>query len=306
MDEGWPIPVMKKEFEHVPNGKCIAEQLIATWPKLKTMDDVDPYVKEQVERNGASYIKMFHELGDSIGMSLPPPPMDIQRGVVKAAHKHGVVAVGHAFSYAGAMALLRAGADGLTHIFLDQPPRDDFIEMMKSQRSHCSPTLGLCASQTGEGEELQRQFTEDPFAQRMLLDKTLGRPVGFAVSQRPRSSIQHAYQSVKALYRAGIPILVVTDAAGKQLGIPYGLGVHMEIYLLTHQIGMTTLDVLKAATSVPADKLLFHDRGRIEAGRKADFVLIEGDITAFLADANSLCLPIKETWREGFLASAFE
>lgn len=297
---------MKKEFEHVPNGKCVAEQLTATWPKLKTLDDAYPYVREQVERNGASYIKMFHELGDSIGMDLPPPPMDVQMGVVKAAHEHGIVAVGHAFSYAGAMALLRAGVDGLTHIFLDQPPRDDFIDLMKSQGCHCSPTLGLCASQTGEGEEIQRQFTEEPFAQTMLLNKTLGKPVGFAISQRPRSSIQHAYRSVKALYKAGIPILIGTDAAGKELGMPYGLGVHMEMYLLAHEIGMSPIDVLKSATSVPAERLLFHDRGKIEVGRKADFVLTEGDITASLADPKSLCLPIKETWREGVLASAFE
>lgn len=297
---------MKKEFDHVPNGHCIAEKLIATWPKLKVPEDATPYVKQQVEQNGASYIKMFHELGDSIGMDLPPPPLDVQEAVVRAAHEHGVIAVGHAFSHAGAMALLRAGVDGLTHIFFDKPPRNDFVQLMKSQGAHCCPTLGLCASQTGEGEELQRRFTEDAFAQQMLLNKSIGKPLGFAISQRPRSSIQNAYENVKALYKAGVPILVGTDAAGKELGIPYGLGVHMEIYLLVHEVGLKVVDVLAAATSVVADRFGFHDRGRMEVGRRADMVLLRGDIETSLADVNALCLPVKCVWREGIKASVYE
>ena len=232
--------------------------------------------------------------------------MDVQAAVVRAAHKYGVIAVGHAFSYAGAMALLQAGADGLTHMFLDEPPNDDFCQTMKSLKSHCSPTLGLCASQTGEGEEIQRRFTKESFAQRMLLNKVPGKPVGFAISQRPKSSVQHAYRSVKKLYEAGVPILVGTDAAGKELGMPYGLGVHIELYLLAHEVGMAPIDVLKAATSIPANRFSFHDRGKIEVGRKADFVLIDGNIITSLTDVQSFCLPVKAVWREGVMASAFE
>ena len=296
---------MKKEFDHVPNGKCIAEKIIATWPKLKVAGDAEPFVKQQVEGNGASYIKMFHELGDSIGMSLPPPPMEVQEAVVNAAHDHGVIAVGHAFSYAGAMALLRAGADGLTHIFLDEAPQDDFVQLMKSRGAHCSPTLTLCASQTGEGEELHRRFLADSFARRMLLYQPLGKPVGFAILERPRSSVQHSYQSAKKLYEAGVPILVGTDAAGRDIGVPYGLGVHMEMYQLSHEVGMTPVDVLKAATSATADRFGFHDRGRIAVGRRADLVLMAGNVTQCLTDSDSLCLPVKAVWREGVAASAF-
>ncbi len=305
VEEGWPIPVMRKELENIPNGRCVAEQLIATWPKLKVAGDAPPYVKHQVEQNSASYIKMFHELGDSIGLAMPPPPMDVQEAVVRSAHECGVIAVGHAFSYAGAMSLLRAGADGLTHIFFDRPPKDDFVQVMKSQGAHCSPTLGLCASQTGEDQDILRQFAEDKFAQRMLLSKVLGKPVGFAESEKPRSSVQNAYQNAKKLYEAGVPLLVGTDAAGKGLGIPYGLGVHLELWLLSHQVGMRTVDVLKAATSATADRFGFNDRGSIQSGRRADLVLVQGDVTKSLTDRGSLCLPIKRVWNEGVAVSAF-
>ena len=248
---------------------------------------------------------MFQEPGDSLGLDLPQPTLEIQEALVTAAHRYGIKAVGHAFSYAGAMGLLRAGVDGLTHIFFDEPPRDDFVRIMKDQGAHCNPTLGLCASQTGEGQEILQRFMEDSYAQRMLLNRNLAKPVGFASEQKPKSSIQHAYNNTKALYKAGVPIILGTDAAGKDIGIPYGLGVHLEVYLLGHEIGMTPVDVLTSSTSSPADRFGFNDRGKIEKGRLADFVLFEGDIETALADPECLCLPIKSVWRLGITAECF-
>ncbi|KAJ4176817.1 hypothetical protein NW767_015323 [Fusarium falciforme] len=150
IEGGWPIPVMKKELESVPQGEKILNVIVSGWPKLNTSHDAKPFVQQQVNRHGASYIKMFHELGDTLGMKLPSPPIDVQNAVVKAAHEAGVIAVGHALSYTGAMDLLEAGVDGFTHIFLDEPPNDHFIKIMKSRNVHCNPTLSLCASQTAE------------------------------------------------------------------------------------------------------------------------------------------------------------
>lgn len=231
--------------------------------------------------------------------------MDVQAAVVKAAHDRGMIAVGHAFSYAGAMALLHAGADGLTHMFLDEPSDDDFVRVMKSQGAHCSPTLALCASHTGEAEDLQRQFVAESFAQRMLFDKWPLKLAALAASQHPRACVQHAYNSLRKLYEARVAILVGTDAAGGEFGVQYGLGVHMEMYLLSHKVGMEPVDVMKSATSMSADRFGFSDRGRLDAGLLADMVLLEGDIRLCLSDASCLCLPVKAVWRGGEVASVF-
>lgn len=293
-------------FENTPHGEEIVNGIVSNWPKLKTAEDAEPFVRQQIKENGASYIKMFHELGDTIGMDLPQPPMDVQKAVVKAAHGFGVLAVGHAFSYAGAMALLRAGVDGLTHIFLDEAPSDDFVEMMVSQNAHCNPTLCLCASQTVERQELQDQFRKDSFAQRMLIEKADNRPMGLAEEQRPAASIFHSYKTVKTLYQAGVPLIVGTDAAGDEVGSPYGLGMHIEMHILIHEVGMLAEDVLKAATYTTANRFGFHDRGKIEVGRKADLVLLDGDVTNAMADPEALCLPLKGVWRDGIMASIFD
>ncbi|OHE99733.1 hypothetical protein CORC01_04869 [Colletotrichum orchidophilum] len=305
IEGGWPIPVIRKVFANNPCGDHIVDQIVSTWPILHEPEDAEPFVEQQVEENGASYIKMFHEIGDTLGMDLPRPPMDIQRAVVAAAQKYGVITTGHAFSYAGAMDLLHAGADGLSHMFFDQPPSDDYVQIMLDKKAHCNPTLGQCASQTVEGQDFQKSFFEDPFAQRLLIHKTAGEPMGLAAKQKPKASVLNAYSNTAALYRAGVPLILGTDAAGGSIGLPYGLGMHIEMRMFIEEVGMSPLDVLKSATSITAERFKFHDRGKVECGRKADLVLVEGDVLEALSEKNGRCLPIKAVWRDGVLASSF-
>lgn len=251
----------------------------------------------------------MHELGDTVDMALPRPPPALTRAIIDAAHARGLITIGHAFSYAGAMDLLRGGADGLTHVFFDLPPPSDgnekWIAFMKKNGAHCNPTLGLAASQAGQGDELQRRFTQTQLSQRMLADKTPRQNLGLS-AQNERASFENAVRNTMAMYEAGIPLIVGSDCAGKHLGTAYGLGVHVEIHLLRHMIGMTTLEVLKSATSLTCDRFGFGDRGRIQAGKKADLVLLEGDPRQFMSDENELCLPIKAVWRDGVLCDAFK
>jgi hypothetical protein len=303
-ENGWPKQVIKKVLEDHPQVDQVVDHVVSTWPKIREPEDAEPFVRQQVEKHGASYIKVFHELGDTLGIDLVSPRPDVVKAVVEAAHRHGVIAVGHALSHAGALALLDAGIDGLAHIFLDEAS-DDFIMRMVSQQVHCNPTLVLCASHTKENREIRQQFLTDPFAKKMMMEDPMDKPLGFAEHQRPRASIQHAYKTVRELYRAGVPILAGTDASGQGFDIPFGLGVHLELYLLAHEVGMTPEDVLKTATSTPADRFGFNDRGRIEAGRKADLVLIDGDVASVLSNQDQRCLPIIGVWRDGELATVF-
>jgi imidazolonepropionase-like amidohydrolase len=306
IEGGWPIPVIRKEVENMPNGDEFVDAMISGWPKLRAASDAEPFVRQQMEQNHASYIKMFHELGDTLGMAMPRPPMDIQRAVARAAHQHGLIAVGHAFSHEGAMDLLEAGADGLTHIFLDRAPSDAFVRLMADRGAHCNPTLCLCASQTAEDESMQRDFTADPLAQRLLLKKDPTRALGLARNEKPRASVANAYESVRSLYRAGVPLIVGTDASGRELGVPYGLGMHMEMHLWAHEVGVTPEDILRSATSTTADRFGFHDRGRIAVGKRADLVLVQGDVVGAILDTRRRCLPLEGVWREGVMASVYE
>ncbi|KAJ3531911.1 hypothetical protein NM208_g370 [Fusarium decemcellulare] len=304
-ENDWPKRVMKKELEANPQADAIVDQIASTWPKIREPKDAEPFVQQQIEEHGASYIKVFHELGDTLGMNLESPRPDVVKAVCDAAHKHGVRAVGHALSHAGTIALLQAGIDGLAHIFLDKAPSDDYIKIMAARQVHCSPTLCLCASHTGENQDFNQQFRQDPFAEKMMLQDYPGKPLGFAEAERPQSSVRNAYKTVKDLYQSGVPILAGTDSTGQGFGVPFGLGLHQELYLFSHEVGMTPEDVLKTATSIPAERFGFHDRGKVEAGRKADLVLIDGDVAALLSDPQQRCLPVNGVWRDGQLATVF-
>ncbi|KAK2608024.1 hypothetical protein N8I77_006661 [Diaporthe amygdali] len=281
--------------------------MISAWPMLASASDAPAFVQSQIDDSGASYIKLLHELGDTLSMTdLPRPPLDIQKAVVDAAHERGIIAVGHALSHAGAMDLLAAGVDGLAHCFLDKPADNEWIKAMKNQGMHCSPTLSLCASQTGQGAPLQQRFAEDPLSRRMQFDPRPQMDVGLACNSRHNASIENVYENTRTMYQAGIPLIVGSDAAGQAVGSAFGLGVHMEIYQLVHEIGMQPEEALRSATSLTAERFGFGDRGVIEPGRLADLVLLESDVRKTMRDENVLCLPISMVWREGVLADVFK
>lgn len=279
--------------------------MIASWPKFTSPSGAVAFVMAQIEESGASYIKLMHELGDTLSIpNLPRPPPQIQKAVVDAAHEHGLIAVGHAFSHAGASDLLAAGVDGLTHCFFDKPPNDDWLQVMKQHNVHCNPTLSLCASQVGEGGEMQRRFAECPLAQRMLFDPQPRKDIGLACGMH-NASKENAFENTRAMYRADVPLIVGSDCAGQEIGSAYGLGVHMEMYYMVHEVGMRPDEVLRSATSLTAERFGLNDRGVLEVGRLADIVLLEGDVRESMLDQSMLCLPISGVWREGILADVY-
>lgn len=93
-------------------------------------------------------------------------------------------------------------------------------------------------------------------------------------------------------------ILVGTDAsvpAPALGGLAHGASLHHELQLLV-RAGMSPVEVLRAATSVPAKRFALSDRGCIEVGKRADLVLVDGDPpTTNIADS----LSIKSVWKRG-------
>ena len=67
-----------------------------------------------------------------------------------------------------------------------------------------------------------------------------------------------------------------------------------ELELLS-KAGLSNLDVLRAATCVPASVFRLHDRGTIEAGKRADLVLVHGTPLTDLTATRR----IRQAWIEG-------
>jgi hypothetical protein len=76
---------------------------------------------------------------------------------------------------------------------------------------------------------------------------------------------------IGALHRAGVPIV-----PGSDTGL-VGYGLHREIELYV-EAGMTPMAAIQSATIVAARAMrLDRDTGTIEAGKRADLILVDGD-----------------------------
>jgi imidazolonepropionase-like amidohydrolase len=192
---------------------------------------------------GVDYIKVIVDPPGRGG-----PDQATVAAIVQAAHDAGRMVVAHA-SNTGAVATAQAaGADVLTHAPLDAALDDAAVaEVVRSRRTSV-PTLV------------------------MMEGVAANAPV-------PGLDYRHARDSVAALHRAGVPIVLGTDAnqaPGVPANVPYGESVHRELELLV-EAGLTPAQALHAATGAAADRFGLPDRGRIAPGLRSDLLLVGGD-----------------------------
>ncbi|MGH7896594.1 MAG: amidohydrolase family protein, partial [Candidatus Binatia bacterium] len=94
------------------------------------------------------------------------------------------------------------------------------------------------------------------------------------------AALQQGQRNLLRLYRAGVPIVVATDAPSPWPDAIYhfqGVQTARELELLV-EAGLPAVDAIAAATRTPAKMLgLDRDIGTIEVGKLADLVIVRGD-----------------------------
>jgi imidazolonepropionase-like amidohydrolase len=99
--------------------------------------------------------------------------------------------------------------------------------------------------------------------------------------------LRRALALVRQLHAAGIRIV-----AGSDQGVP-GYTLHREIELYV-QAGLTPLQAIGAATSVPADVMgAGGEAGRVAAGLRADLLLVEGNPAERIGDLRAVRYVVK-------------
>jgi imidazolonepropionase-like amidohydrolase len=105
-------------------------------------------------------------------------------------------------------------------------------------------------------------------------------------AERMRAALAFQRKLVKALFDAGVPLMVGTDAP--DVGPMAGFGIHDELQEWVND-GMTPYQVLRAATVVSAQYFLKSSEfGTIEAGKRADLILLEHNPLANIVNAHSI------------------
>ncbi|MEV4250501.1 amidohydrolase family protein [Streptosporangium canum] len=219
---------------------------------------------------GADYLKIVIDDGAVHGVDLPMMTPEIAAALAAAAHEAGLRVIAHAITAAEATIALDAGVDGLAHVWTDLAPDDPasqrLAERVRAQEVFVVTTLAYFEAITTQS-------------------------VQTADCVRPGSSA-NAVGALRALRRAGVPLLAGTDAT--PFAPAHGAGMHRELHLLT-EAGLSPQEALAAATSLPARHFGLSDRGRIAPGLRADLVLVEGDPTR---DITAIAA-ITDVWRRG-------
>ncbi|MDQ6704857.1 MAG: amidohydrolase family protein [Acidobacteriota bacterium] len=251
---------------------------------LKSSDNVQAFVNARFAE-GSDYLKILYE------HSMPTLSEDQLRALIAAAHKRGKLAVVHESKEFEGLAAMRAGADGIEHIFDDTPVSREFIETAVANHSIFTPTLSVIQAFGGapSGPALSKDPRFEPYLLGWAID-ILNVKLPATVAQRHH--FESALGAVRALHEAGVTILAGTDAPNPDTG--YGVSLHQELQLLT-ECGLTPEQAMHAATAAPAREFGLIDRGRIQNGRRADLLLVKGDPSRDIRDTRN----IAAVWKEG-------
>jgi imidazolonepropionase-like amidohydrolase len=180
--------------------------------------------------------------------------------VIDEAHKAGIRVTAHIFNMDDAKSLMRANLDAFAHGVRDKDVDDETVAMFKAR-----PNLVLNPNLPDRGVKVDRSWMQagmapDEFAK--LEKENIDRPV---VQQF------HGIQArnLAKMNAAGVKIVMGTDG-----NRPWGPHEEMEDMVLA---GMTPAQVLIASTRNGAEFLGLIDAGTLEAGKSADFIVLDAN-----------------------------
>jgi imidazolonepropionase-like amidohydrolase len=201
--------------------------------------------------------------------------------VIERAHALGLPLAAHLFYQEDAKGLLRAGADLVAHSVRDQEVDPELMGLFRETGVCYVPTLTREVSTFVYGE--RPPFFDDPFLMsdvdesQVLTVSDPDRRESIRNSRAARAyriALDIAQHNLKRLSEGGVTIAFGTDSG--PLGRFQGYFEHMEVELM-RESGLSMEEILLSATGHAAQCLGRDDVGVIEAGRRADFIVLSQD-----------------------------
>ncbi|MYJ94960.1 MAG: amidohydrolase family protein [Proteobacteria bacterium] len=222
---------------------------------INTEEEAREAVRTEAARN-VDLIKLWVDDRDGQYEQLTP---ELYGAAIDEAHQHGIRVSAHIFDLEDAKGLLRADVDIYAHGVRDMDVDDEFIEMLAEQ-----PDTVLIANMGARGVSTDLSWLAGAYSDEEIAELE-------AAADNPDIREAHGIQArnLARMSEAGVIVALGTDG-----NTPWAPHVEMEDMVLA---GMSPADVIVAATRNAAATVGLDQMGAIEAGKSADFIVLEAD-----------------------------
>lgn len=259
-------------------------------PTVSGPDEAAAWVDARLAE-GSDYIKIVIESGSAWSGELPTLDAETVEALVTAARRRDVMAVAHVSTQAAARTAVEAGVDGLVHLFVDEPLDPSLAQRLVDDEIFVIPTTTVLAGSHGRSGRSWIESAEN-LAARLSAEQRQTLEQEFPGSALRAGRWPMVFASLRALHEAGVVLLAGSDAPNPATAS--GASLLHEIKLLNAG-GLPTIDALRAATSVPAQRFALAGRGCLQAGCRADLVWVDGDPISDIDDLRR----IQAVWKNG-------
>lgn len=213
----------------------------------RAIDDVAAYKPDVVKAFTDGW--RYGLTADNTSMSL-----ETLGALVDAAHKNHLKVFTHTVTVERGLIAAKARVDVIAHSLQDRLMTPAEVAQFKASGLAYMPTLAVYDPDRAGGSVSLPQQSDD------------------AKLQQRREKFSYALGNVKALFDAGVPVVVGTDAGM----FPHLGATEHELELLV-KAGLTPTQALVAGTATSASALgVAADRGQLRPGQRADLVLVDG------------------------------
>ena len=197
---------------------------------------------------------------------------DIYAAILDEAQVRDIRVIAHATTLEDHKRLIAAGARRFIHMPYDTAVDDEYLGLVAARNVFIAPTIGMVTRR----EPYRRPVHEDPFFQEQVPDAVVAMLRAAAGADRPRTAADEARARVirNNFLRLRDHVILGTDAGA--VGDFFGYADHLELELFV-QLGMTPAEAVVAATTRAARAFGLTGTGSIEAGRSADFLVLDAN-----------------------------
>ena len=228
-----------------------------TVPHWITTEEEGRQAVKELAAQKVDIVKIWVDTRDSKFKKLSP---DLYGPIIDEAHKHNLRVTAHIFDLSDGKGLIRAGVDAFAHGVRDRPIDDEFLALWKQ---HPNLVLGPNLPERGVKVDMSWMKGGVTEAEYEKLEKA-----------NVDNAILQAFHGIQARNLAVMNSIGARIVLGTDGNRAWGPHEEMEDMVLA---GMTPMQVIVAATRNGAEFLRIADAGTLEAGKSADFIVLDAN-----------------------------